>query len=144
MTRLSDNHHQKLYSNTTLDLLTFPVLTSYTQPLIHGTLLDEFMTFQIRYIILDAPFQISERKEVNGVDSGLVSLGATFLEDTMKVMVRNGEHTAVSMVDNGYFVRAEQLLGNNERAEGSLTIRRGSTLLKNLEGVLTRHRQRYE
>ena len=90
------------------------------------------MTFQIGYIILDAPFKIRERKEVDGVDGGLIGLGATFLEDTMEVMVRNGEHTTVSMVDNDDFVRAEQLLGNNERAEGSLTIRRGSELLKKL------------
>ena len=91
------------------------------------------MIFQIGYIILDALFKMKERKEVDGVDGGLVGLGATFLEDTMEVIVRNIEHTAVSMVDNGDFVRAEELLGNNERVEGSLAIQRRSKLLGKLE-----------
>ena len=92
------------------------------------------MTFQPSYIILDAVFKMKERKEVYGVDGGLFGLGVTFLEDTMEIMVRNGEHTAMSMVDNGDFVRAEELLRNDERAKGSLAIRRGSRLLGKLEG----------
>ncbi len=87
------------------------------------------MTFQIGYVIFDALFKIKERKEVEGVDGGLVGVGEAFLEDTMELMVRGGGHPAVCMVDNGDFASAEDLLRNNERADGFFAIWRGSRLL---------------
>ena len=92
------------------------------------------MTFQIGYIISDALFRIRERKEVNSVDVVLVGFGAALLEHFTEFMVLKGEHTAVGMVDNGEFVRADELLRNNEGAEGFLAIRRGSKSLGKLEG----------
>ena len=84
------------------------------------------MTFQISYIVSDALFKIRERKEIDGVNVVLVGSGVALLEHLAELMVLKGEHTAIGMVDNGKFVRANELLGNNERAEGFLAIRRGS------------------
>jgi len=51
----------------------------------------------------------------------------------MELRVSNGLHTAVSMVDNGEFDCAKDLLRNNEGAEGFFAIWRGSKLLGKLE-----------
>ncbi len=91
------------------------------------------MTFQIGYIIFDALFMMEERKEVEGVDGGLVGVGEAFLEESMELRVRNSGHTAVCMVDNGDFARAEDLLRNNERADGFFAIVRGSRLVGKLD-----------
>ena len=91
----------------------------------HSILIDEFMTFQIGYIIFDALFKIKERMEVEGVDGGRVGVGEAFLEHGMEFGVITIEHTALGMVNNGDFDRVEDLLRNDERGDGSFAIWRG-------------------
>ena len=62
----------------------------------------------------------------------------------MEVRGRGAEHTALGVVDDGNFVGVDELLGNNDRAEGFLTIGNGSKVLGKLEEVHTRHRRRCE
>lgn len=91
------------------------------------------MTSQIGYIILDALFNIRERKEVDGVNGGSLGLGIAGLEAALEVRILDFEHTAVGMVNNGDVLREGELLGNNERAEGFLAIRSRTALLSELE-----------
>ena len=90
------------------------------------------MFFQIGHILLDALLKMSERKEVDGVDGNLVGFRVAFLEHTLDVRGRSAEHTAVGVVDDGDFVGVDELLGNNNRAEGFLTIGSGSKVLGNI------------
>jgi hypothetical protein len=72
--------------------------------------------------------------EVDAIDGSFVGSGVAFLEDTLELRGRKGEHAAVGMVDDGNFARAKELLGNNDRAEGFLAIESGWILIRDPKG----------
>jgi hypothetical protein len=79
------------------------------------------VVLQILDIVLHALFEIREREEIDGLDhfSGSRVLS---LELDLELLGREREHPAVRVVNDGNFASPEQLLGDDDTAEGFLSV----------------------
>lgn len=90
---------------------------------------DERVVFQILDIILNTLLKVTEWKEVNGINFRYRGGVIPAFQQILDVFICECEHATISMVEDGDLARAQQLLGDNEAAEGFFAVDEATMLL---------------
>jgi hypothetical protein len=80
----------------------------------HRDLLKVRMRIDAGDLLADVGLEIREGVEMRGRNGCAAGF---FLEGMQQVMIFEGQHAAIGVVDNDEFLGAEQMMGNDERAQ---------------------------